>query len=84
MKIESGAVDARKWSTKWINWNISDIFFYLSLIEGEKAAEEARNICAVYANNAIGESTTRIWFSRFKEDRLDHECAGVAHCVSAR
>ena len=27
LKIVSGAVDARKWSVKWRNWNISDIFF---------------------------------------------------------
>ena len=36
-----------------------------------KAAEAARNICAVYGNNAIGESTARKWFSRFKDDRFD-------------
>ena len=38
---------------------------------GTKAAEAARNICAVYGENAIGESTARKWFSRFKEDRFD-------------
>ena len=32
---------------------------------GAKAAETARNICAVYGDNAIGESTERKWFSRF-------------------
>ena len=31
LKIVSGAVDARKWSAKW---NISEIFFTLSSIEG--------------------------------------------------
>ena len=31
----------------------------------------ARNICAVYGDNAIGENTTRGWFSPFKEDRFD-------------
>ena len=36
MKITSGAVDARKWSPKWRNWNISNIFFSLSSIEGRK------------------------------------------------
>ena len=36
MKIESGAVDARELSAKWINRNISDIFFSLSSIEGRK------------------------------------------------
>ena len=29
-------VDARKWSEKWRNWNISDIFFSLSSIKGRK------------------------------------------------
>ena len=69
MEIVSGAVDARKWSAKWRNWNISDIFFSLS--SGVKAAEAARIICAVYGDNAIGENMTRKWFSRFKEDRFD-------------
>ena len=27
LKIVSGAMDTRKWSAKWRNWNISDIFF---------------------------------------------------------
>ena len=36
-----------------------------------KAAEVARNICAVYGDNAIGKNTARKWFSRFKEDRFD-------------
>ena len=34
--IVIGAVDARKWTAKWKNWNISDIFFSLSSIEGRK------------------------------------------------
>ena len=52
---------------------------------GAKAAEAARNICAVYGDNTIGESTARKWFSRldisdiprsgrpsgFEEDRLN-------------
>ena len=38
---------------------------------GAKAAEAARNICAVYGANAIGERMTRKWFYRFKEDRFD-------------
>ena len=38
---------------------------------GAKAAEAARNMCAVYGDNAIGESTARKWFSHFKEDRFD-------------
>ena len=31
----------------------------------------ARIICDMYGDNAIGESTARKWFSRFKEDRFD-------------
>ena len=38
---------------------------------GAKAAEAARNIFAVYGDNAIGDSTARKWFPRFKEDRFD-------------
>ena len=38
---------------------------------GAKAAEAASNICTAYEDNAIGESTTRKWFSRFKKDRFD-------------
>ena len=37
---------------------------------GAKVAETARNICAVYGDNAIGESTAIKLFSRFKEDRF--------------
>ena len=44
---------------------------YFSFNKGAKAAEAARNVCAVYEVNAIGESTARKWFSRFKEDRFD-------------
>ena len=36
-----------------------------------KAAEAARNVCAVYGDNSIGESMARKWVSRFKEDRFD-------------
>ena len=38
---------------------------------GAKSAEITKNICAVYGDNAIGESTARKWFSRFKEDHFD-------------
>ena len=38
---------------------------------GAKAAESAKNICAVYGDNGIEESMARKWFSRFKEDRFD-------------
>ena len=63
-------MDARKWSDKWRNWNISEIFFSASSVRA-KAAEAARNICAMYGDNAIGESTARKLFSRLKEDRFD-------------
>ena len=36
-----------------------------------KAADVDRSTCAVYVDNAIGDSTARKWFSRFKEDRFD-------------
>ena len=38
---------------------------------GAKAAEAARNIFALYGDNAIGENTARKWYSRFKEERFD-------------
>ena len=47
---------------------------YILLFEfnrGTKAAEAARNMCAVYGDNVIGESTARKSFSRFKENRFD-------------
>ena len=36
LKIVSGAVNARKWSAKWRNLNISDRIFSFSSIEGRK------------------------------------------------
>ena len=38
---------------------------------GESSIGGQRNICAVYGDSAIGESTTRKWFSHCKEDRFD-------------
>ena len=46
-------------------------FRYILLFEFSRGAEGARNICAVYGDNAIGESMARKWFSHFKEDRFD-------------
>ena len=43
----------------------------LEFNRGAKAAETARNICAVYGDNAVGESTARKWFSPFREDHFD-------------
>ena len=34
LKVVSGAVDARKLSTKWRNWNTYNILFSLSSLEG--------------------------------------------------
>ena len=48
-------------------WNI----LFLEFNRGAKAAEAARNICAVYGNNAIGESMARKLLSCFKEDHFD-------------
>ena len=48
-------------------------FWHVVLFEfnrGAKAAEAARNICAVYGDNAIGEITAGKWFSRIKENRF--------------
>ena len=36
-----------------------------------KAAEAARNICAIYGDNVMEESMVRNWFSRIKEARFD-------------
>ena len=38
---------------------------------GVKAAEAAREICAVYGERAMPESTARRWFSRFKNGNFD-------------
>ena len=45
---------------------------------GAQATEAARNICAVFGENAIGESMAREWFSRFKEGRFD-----ISHAPSS-
>ena len=40
-------------------------FQHILLLEfnrGAKAEEAARNVCAVYGDNAIGETTVRKWF----------------------
>ena len=34
---------------------------------GQKAAEAAREICSVYGEGVIGESTAQKWFARFKK-----------------
>ncbi|KAJ4433062.1 hypothetical protein ANN_15319 [Periplaneta americana] len=47
------------------------VLHVLRLYPNSIRGETARNICAVYGNNAIGETTERTWFSRFKESRFD-------------
>ena len=71
ISLVDGAMEARKRCAKWRNRNISDIFFSSRSIERPKTAEAARKICAEYGDNAIGVSTARKYFSRFKEDRFD-------------
>jgi hypothetical protein len=34
---------------------------------GSKAAEAARNICAVYGEDPIAQTTDQKWFARFKQ-----------------
>ena len=60
-----GAVNARKWTAQ------SRHIRLFEFNRGAKAAVVVRNICAVYEDNAIGESTATKCFSRFKEDRFD-------------
>jgi hypothetical protein len=49
-------------------------FRHLLLYEfnrGSKAAEAAQNICAVYGEDSIAETTAPKWFARFKRDNFD-------------
>ena len=66
----SGAVNARKWSAKWRNWNISDIVFSLSSIESRKERKRPE-IFAPCMGTIAPESTARRCFYSFKEDRFD-------------
>ena len=59
-----------------MEWQLEKLQYFRHILlfefnRREKAAEADRNICTVYGENAIGESTARKWFSRFKEDRFD-------------
>ena len=38
---------------------------------GAKAAEAARNVCAVYGDNDTGDSKARKLFTRFEKNRFD-------------
>ena len=68
-------------------------FRHILRFEFNRGAKSARNICAVYGDNSIGESKARKLFSRFKEtprsgrlsgfdeDRLcTRELANVMNC----
>ena len=68
LKIVSGTVEARKWSTKWKNFRHILLFDFN---RQTNVAEASRNICAVLGDNAIGESISRKRFYSFKEDRFD-------------
>ena len=57
-------MDARKWSGKLSNWDISDIFLSLSSIEGRNQRRRPETIAP--EDKAIGESTARKWFSRLQ------------------
>ena len=45
--------------------------YFSEFNRGANVAEVAKIICTVYGDNTTGESTTRKWFSRFKEDSFD-------------
>ena len=64
-------MNAKKWSAKWRNWNISDIFFSLSSIEGREQRRQPETFAPMYGDNAIGESSARKCFSHFKDDHFD-------------
>jgi hypothetical protein len=58
--------------------NISDTFFY-EFSRGSKAAEAARNICALYGEDSIAERMAQKWSARFKRgnfDMSDTQCSG--------
>ena len=46
---------------------------FFAFHRGQKAAEATRDICNVYGDGLIGESTTRKWFAKFKNGDFDVE-----------
>ena len=44
---------------------------FFAFHQGQKAAEIAQNICMVYGEGVIGESTARKWFAKFKNGNFD-------------
>jgi hypothetical protein len=46
-------------------------FLLYELNQGSKAAEGARNICAVYGEDSFAERTDQKWFAHFKQCNFD-------------
>ena len=46
---------------------------FFAFHRGQKAAEAARDICMIYGEGVIGESTVRKWFAKFKNGNFDIE-----------
>ena len=44
---------------------------FFTFHQGQKAAEAAQDICMVYGEGVIGESTARKWFAKFKNSNFD-------------
>ena len=44
---------------------------FFAFHRSQKAAEAARDICIVYGEGVIGESTARKWFAKFKNGNFD-------------
>ena len=44
---------------------------FFAFHQNQKAAEAARDICMVYREGVIGESTARKWFAKFKNANFD-------------
>ena len=65
VKIANGAVDARKWSATWRNWNIFDIFFSLRSIEGRKQRRRAETFVSYMRTVPPERARQENWFSRF-------------------
>ena len=61
-------MDARKWSAKWRNWNISNIIS-LSSIEGKSSGGIETFLPCM--GTMSSESMARKWFSHFKDDHFD-------------
>ena len=47
------------------------MLFFLK--KGKNAAKTCKNLCEVYGDNAVGESTVRWWFGRFRTGNFNLE-----------